>query len=130
MCASSWRHDFVRGDYAHRRQARKRCSRCAWGLEETEAVEQYIQDRFVRQSSEGHEVLWFEVVVRGTTHQHERGPYSARITAHLLDDELLVSQISDDIFLVTRDVFDALGQRLETRKNGRSIQARSIARRT
>jgi ribosome-associated translation inhibitor RaiA len=81
-------------------------------LEDTEALELYIHDRINRQASKGREVLWYEVIVRGTTHRHRRGPYAAQITAHLPHKDVFVSQLSDDIYLVARDAIDELSQRL------------------
>lgn len=94
------------------------------GLEETAALEHYIHERVHRQSSKGPEVQWYEVVVRGTSHHHRRGPHSARITAHLPDIDVVVSQQSDDIFLVTRDAFDVLSQRLSRIRDMRKSRAR------
>jgi ribosome-associated translation inhibitor RaiA len=81
------------------------------GVEETDALEQYVQDRVNRQARRGPEVLWYEVVLQGNTWRPHR-PCSARVTAHLRDQDVFVAQTNPHPFLAARDAFDVLARRL------------------
>jgi ribosome-associated translation inhibitor RaiA len=93
------------------------------GVEETDALEQYIQDRVNRQARKGPEVLWYEVVLQGNTWRPHR-PCSARVTAHLRDQEVFVAHPNQDPFLAARDVFDVLARRLHRVRDVRKSRAR------
>lgn len=90
------------------------------GVEETDALEQYVQDRVNRQVRKGPEVLWYEVVLQGNTWR----PCSARVTAHLREQDVFVAQTNPHPFLAARDVFDVLARRLHRVRDVRKSRAR------
>jgi ribosome-associated translation inhibitor RaiA len=97
------------------------------GVEDTDALEQYVQDRVARQSRRGSEVLWYEVVLYGNV-RRSRHECSARVTAHLRDKDVFVAQTNPNSFLAARDVFDVLAQRLHRVRDVRKSRAHGSQR--
>ena len=94
---------------------------------EDDALEQYVQDRVTRQARRGADVLWYEVVLHGST-RRPRHECSARVTAHLRDKDVFVTQTNPNSFLAARDVFDVLAQRLHRVRDVRKSRAHGSLR--